>query len=143
MDDYERVAEVNALQETRGRLDNKLESSGKADVKQHIQEERVYPYKASQRSRSQDHLDKQKLGHVIPEFYQTVRSNELLSRVFSDHFESLEGLKNMLKTEQLHSVVCKLMKMIIEEKSLAKDRSIIDIIQTPGVQIRDIELKIH
>lgn len=72
----------------------------------------------TQRSASQDILDERKLDHVFPVFYHTIRQNKHLRNLFSDHFDSKENLQQMLKNKQLHSIICKLMKIIIEQCSL-------------------------
>lgn len=73
---------------------------------------------ASQRSSSQDYLDKRKLDHVIPQFYDIVRSKPTLKTLFTNHFESLDGLKQLIRQNQLNSVACKLMKMVIEQNTM-------------------------
>lgn len=73
---------------------------------------------SAQRYSSQDRLDRNKLDHIVPKFYEVVKASESLHGVFDMHFESLEELKTLIKQNQLHSVACKLMKMFIEKASI-------------------------
>lgn len=74
---------------------------------------------ATQRSSSQDYLDKGKLDHVIPQFYDVISSKSSLRGLFMNHFESLDNLKHLVRQNQLNTVACKLMKMIVEQNSMS------------------------
>lgn len=70
------------------------------------------------RSASQDKLDRAKLDHVLPQFYDVVREDDVLKTVFANQFESYDRLREMIRGGQLHSVACRLMKMFIDSEAL-------------------------
>ena len=70
------------------------------------------------RSRSQDIVDEGKVvDHVMPRFFRTVNENMAWRWLFKEYFEDEENMVGMYNENQLNTVVCGLMKMIIDYNS--------------------------
>lgn len=75
----------------------------------------------------QDHLDQGKLlDHVLPAFFASIKSSRALKKVYLQNFENSDHLKSCIANCLFSTVICRLMKMIIEIGELGEGKQLVN-----------------
>lgn len=90
------------------------------------------------RSQSQDHIDEGKvLDHVMPRFFHSVKENMAWTWLFKEHFQDEPSMVRLYQDNQLNSIVCGLMKMIIDYNNYFKGR--LQVTSLSRVQVQELQ----